>query len=80
MPAASVAHTSKVCEPGVRSEYVLGEVHGSTMLSSAHSKVELGSLLEKLNVALALEVDEAGAESIVVCGALVSGGATAVQV
>jgi hypothetical protein len=70
-----------VCSPIARAVYVAGEVQTvKAAPSSAHSKVDPGSLAEKLNMALVSVVVASGAEVIAVSGAVVSGGAVTVQV
>src|SRR5688500_13171009 len=60
--------------------YVAGEVQAANAdPSSEHSKVEPASSAEKVNVALALLVVAAGPDTIVVSGAVVSAGASTVQ-
>ena len=79
--AASVALTEKEWEPLAKPVYFLGEVQAlKAALSSLHSKVELASEEEKVNVALFCFMVPAGPESMVVFGAVVScgGGGTTV--
>src|SRR5688572_23556409 len=78
LPASSMARTSKVCEPTVKSANPNGERHsmrspvwGSVIQtpSKAHSKMTPASLDEKVNVALVLVVVALGPVLIVVSGA-----------
>src|ERR687896_571145 len=81
LPSAPIERTTKKCSPIARPAYVTPEVQGwkPSSLSSEHWNVEPGSLEEKVRVALVLAVSALGPESIVVSGAVVSGGAWIVQ-
>ena len=83
MRAASVALTWKVWVPLANPVYFLGEEQAlKGALSSLHSKVELASEEEKVNVALFCFMVPEGPESIVVSGGVVScgGGSTTLKV
>ena len=72
-PAASIARTSKTCAPSESNVYVAGEEQAAKLPApSLHSNVEPDSLEVKLNVADVEFVGSAGAEPIVVFGAVVS--------
>ena len=72
-PAASVARTSKTCAPSESSVYVAGEEQPAKVPApSRHSNVEPVSLEVKLKAAEVEFVGSAGAEPIVVFGAVVS--------
>jgi len=79
-----VALTWKVWEPVAKPVYFLGEEQAlKAALSSLHSKVELASEEEKLNVALFCFMVPEGPESMVVSGGVVSrggGGTSTVKV
>src|SRR5687768_10886293 len=80
LPAASMARTRSWCTPTDRSVYWTGELHElKATPSREHSNVELASLEENARVACVLPVSVGGPESIVVCGAVVSGGGWMVQ-
>src|SRR5687767_12034227 len=80
LPAASIARTRSWCTPTARPVSWSGETHALyDAPSSEHWKVELASLEENAIVAFGLAVSALGPESIVVCGAVVSGGAWTVQ-
>src|SRR5918999_1414523 len=71
LPAASVALTSKVCEPALRPMYDLGEVHDvNAPASSLHSNVEPASLEVKLKLGSASLSGSEGEAVIVVCGSV----------
>lgn len=77
LPAASVARTANVCDPGASAECVRGLEHVSKLApSSEHENVEAGSEDVNWNTAVLPCVD---AETIVVVGGVVSGGGTIVQ-
>src|SRR3712207_5783451 len=79
LPAASVAFTSKVCGPSERPVYSFGEVQsvkGSP--SRLHWKVEPVSVEEKVKLVESLVTVPEGPESMVVSGAAVSSGTSAV--
>jgi hypothetical protein len=72
-PAPSVARTWNVCVPRARAEYVFGLVHAANAAaSSLHSNVEPLSLEVKSNEAVVAVVGSAGADEIVVFGAVTS--------
>jgi len=70
-----VARTWKVWEPLAKPVYFFGEEQAlKAALSSLHSKVELASEEEKLNVALSCFTVPEGPESMEVSGAVLSVG------
>ena len=72
-PSASVARTRMLCGPSESCCVLKGEVQGvKATLSTEHSKVELGSLEEKVNVGWLSVVVPDGPKSIVVSGGVVS--------
>src|ERR671914_2872921 len=74
LPAASIARTRSWCTPTARPVSSSGETHALyDAPSSEHWKVEPLSLEENAIVAFGLAVSALGPESIVVCGAVVSG-------
>src|SRR5687767_6849682 len=81
----SIALTSKVCDPSVRSWITCGELHDSNRPPSrAHSYRSSStgvraSVPLNVKVTSLLAVDSRVKESIVVSGAVVSGGAATVQ-
>jgi hypothetical protein len=80
LPAASRAMTRSWCTPTARPVSCSGEVHElNEAPSTEHWNVEPGSFETKVSVALVLAVSAAGPLSIVVSGAVVSGGAWIVQ-
>jgi hypothetical protein len=72
LPAASVAVTWNVCDPGSRLLNDCGEPQSSISTSSMKQMYEAGSLEEKVNVAESLLTVPEGPESIVVFGAVLS--------
>ena len=73
MRAASMARTCKVWEPLANPVYVVGEEQvRKSALSREPSKVELGSLEEKVNDASFCFTVPEGPESMVVSGSVVS--------
>jgi hypothetical protein len=72
LPAASVAVTWKVCDPGARPVYGCGLVHVALAPSSEQLKVEPGFVAVNEKLALVALVGFAGPPVIVVSGALVS--------
>src|ERR671919_660695 len=80
LPSAPIERTSSECSPIPRPVSWSGETHElKEPPSSEHWNVEPVSLEENVNVAFGLAVSGFGPVSIVVCGAVVSGGATIVQ-
>src|ERR1700741_3511527 len=75
LPAASVARTSKVCEPFVSPEYAFGDVQTPQgPASRGHWKRDPASEELKPRLADPVVTVPDGPESIVVFGAVVSGG------
>ena len=75
LPAASVARTSKVCEPFASPEYALGEEQLPQLpASSRHANVDPVSDEEKVKFAAPLVAVPEGPESIWVSGGSRSGG------
>jgi hypothetical protein len=80
LPLASIARTRSWCTPTDTSFSVSGETHKlNDPPSTEHWNVEPASLEENVNVAFGLAVSAFGPVSIVVFGAVVSGGAWIVQ-
>jgi hypothetical protein len=80
LPAASLARTRSWCTPTASPVYSGGDGQVPKVPPSReHSKVEPVSLDENVKVASVLPVSAGGPESIVVCGAVVSGGGSIVQ-
>ena len=81
LPAGSVARTANVCEPAFKPVYVRGEAQAvKAPPSNAHAQVEPESCAVKVKTALVSGVVTTGPDSIVVWGAVVSGGGSPVQV
>ncbi len=73
LPTVSVATTETVCRPWPRPVNDVGDVHAcATPPSSEHANVDPASLAENETDALDVATVPDGAESIVVCGAVVS--------
>ena len=79
LPAPSLARAWKLWLPSAKPAYTFGDAQVlKAALSKLHSKVELVSLDEKLNVAELLLAVPDGPESIWVSGGVVSAGAKSI--